>query len=193
MSKQSNIVLNWVLPGIAAVVVAVVVLAWQWPSITGKPAADNTQTVATANSQAQSFAFADNQSSGTALAQSADHVRVLALRDGDTVTARITIDDGWHINTNPASLEFLIPTALKLDSNDKPLQATVHYPKGETIDVGLDKPIDVFSHRVDIVARAENAPADAPIQAVLRVQACSNKGRCLVPSTIKIEALTQGS
>lgn len=193
MSKQSNIILNWVLPGVAAVVVAAVVLAWQWPRITGAPAPANTQPAATANSPAQSFAFADTQSSGTALAQSADHVRVLALRDGDTVTARITIDDGWHINTNPASLEFLIPTALTLHSNDKPLDATVSYPAGETIDVGLDQPIDVFSDSVDIVAQTENAAANAPIQAVVRVQACSNKGRCLVPSTIKMPALTQGS
>src|SRR5699024_8595063 len=188
MSKQHNIVLNWVLPGIAAVVVATIVLAWQWPRITAPSTPANTQKQTAATSApAQSFSYANSQSTDTALAQSADHVRVLALRDGNKVTARISIDDGWHINTNPASLEFLIPTALSLTANGKPLDARVNYPEGETIDVGLDKPIDVFSHKIDITAQAENAPADAPIQAVVRVQACSNKGRCLVPSTIRIQ------
>lgn len=193
MSKQHNILLNWVLPGIAAVIVAGVVLAWQWPRIMTSSAPANKQAAAATGASAQSLSYANNQSPGTALAQSADHVRVLALRDGDDVTARITIDDGWHINTNPASLEFLIPTALSLTANGKPLDASVSYPEGETIDVGLDKPIDVFSHRVEITAQPANAPANAPIQAVVRVQACSNKGRCLMPSTLRIQALADES
>src|SRR5699024_347196 len=90
MSKQSNVLLNWIVPGIAAVAVAVVVLVWQWPHITATTAPAPAAT-AGASTTAQSLPYTANQSAGTGLAQSADHVQVLALRDGDTVTARITV------------------------------------------------------------------------------------------------------
>lgn len=192
MNQKRSIVLNWVLPGIAAIVVAAIVLAWQWPRITSTPEGNSSQPVLAADTATQPFAFGNTQTN-TGLAQSAQHVRVTALRHGNSVTTQIAIDKGWHINTNPASLKFLIPTALSLSSEGSPLAITVDYPQGHTIDVGLEQPIRVFSNRVKITAQAENASADAPIQAVVRVQACSNKGRCLAPSTVKLQALNAGS
>jgi len=46
---------------------------------------------------------------------------------------RLKIAKGWHINANPASMDFLIPTALSVDS-DLPIEMlSVKYPKGKKL------------------------------------------------------------
>lgn len=185
--------LGWVLPGLAAVAVAAVLIVWQWPHISsnGAPAstaATSTVPATAASTPVQTFTLEDGNTPA-GLAESADHVRVTALRRANTVTTQIHVDQGWHINANPASLDFLIPTALTLRSQGAALSATVDYPQGHTIDVGLAQPIAVYSDTVTITATVPDGTPAAALHTVLRVQACSDNGRCLMPSTLQIQPL----
>lgn len=118
---------------------------------------------------------------------------------GETVTVTVTlrIDDGWHVNSHPASAEFLIPTTLDVRAAapggkgvvpDLDL-VDVKYPaasklKAEGLGTGE---INVYSGVARLIATVrlpKDAPAGKPF--VLRVlttlQACSDKGVCLTPA-----------
>ena len=66
----------------------------------------------------------DTQSAGTAASfhvpDTTDHVHVTAAMnsrpDYDEITVTVQIDEGYHINANPASLDFLIPTSVTFES-----------------------------------------------------------------------------
>src|SRR5262249_23369528 len=53
------------------------------------------------------------------LPETADHVRAAAKltadATGDEIVVTLRVDDGYHINANPASLDYLIPTSLAFD------------------------------------------------------------------------------
>lgn len=194
MTSNRTALLGWLLPGAAAIAVAAGLLAWQWPNISGHATRAARTRTATGTLQQDPVArggpqpFAAGQQAG--LAASADHVRVTAFRRGDMLVAHLVIDAGWHINANPASLDFLIPTQLSVRNQDSTLSTSVDYPSGHTVDVGLAQPITVYSDNVRITAALPDSTPPAPLQAALRVQACSNKGRCLMPSTVTVPVLS---
>jgi uncharacterized protein YyaL (SSP411 family) len=117
------------------------------------------------------------------LPRSADHVRVeLRARDGGLVV-ELEIDAGWHVNANPASLAFLVPTTLALEGAEA---AEPVYPSGvdfrpEFAPVTLR----VYAGRVEIPVRLG---AGAPeVRAVsVRYQACDDRS-CLPPSSTRVE------
>ncbi|MES1930912.1 hypothetical protein SADO_16753 [Salinisphaera dokdonensis CL-ES53] len=115
---------------------------------------------------------------------SAAHVSLQASREADTIKIELEIDSGWHINANPASFDFLIPTEIEVLADGSMLSTNLAYPFGDELDVGLEEPIRVYSGNVELTATlGEAAARDQPIvQAV--VQACNDSGLCLPPSTI---------
>ncbi len=97
------------------------------------------------------------------------------------------IADGWHINANPASLEFLIPTTIQVEENGSPLELEIDYPAGKLLDMGLEEPIAVYSDEVDIAAR-HGADLDKAgrLRVKIRIQACNDSGRCLLPAELSV-------
>jgi len=178
--NRHALVSGWLLPGIAAIAVALVLVIWQWPAITGAPE----QTP----SRAAPVATATDTNGA---ASSADHVQATAQYANGRLTAYLQIDAGWHVNANPASLEFLIPTEMTLLSQGTPLTARIAYPAGRTLDVGLAQPISVYSDRTKLTAELPAHAADQALTAAIRIQACSDGGRCLMPSTLSIP-VTEG-
>lgn len=197
MSDNRSTLLGWVIPGLAAIIVAAALLIWQWPNIRGPGASTADTEPAQASVSGQSIQlgaprpFAAGQPGG--VINSADHVRVTVLRRGDRLVAELRVDAGWHINANPASLDFLIPTRLTVISGGTPVPVTTDYPRGHNIDLGLAQPIAVYSDEVRITAMLPDGVPAAPLQAALRVQACSNDGRCLMPSTLEVPVLDSGA
>lgn len=95
------------------------------------------------------------------------------------------IADDWHINANPASLEFLIPTTIRVVRNGSPVKLEIDYPAGNTLDAGLEAPIAVYSGKVDIATRAGSGLEEADdLEVKARVQACNDSGRCLLPADL---------
>jgi hypothetical protein len=88
---------------------------------------------------------------------------------------------GWHINANPASNEFLIPTSLA--GEDAELRA-VAYPPGERLKLAFaEEEIAVFTG--EVVLEGELRRSGASSQLLLRYQACDDT-RCLPPVTVRL-------
>jgi hypothetical protein len=117
----------------------------------------------------------------------ADRVRVtattLATDDHDEIATTLKVDPGWHVNANPASFDYLIPTTVSFEG----LSATrVVYPQTVRIKpkFALDG-LDVYEGVTKIVAifpRGALKPAGS-IRGTLTVQACSDEV-CLPPAKI---------
>ena len=84
---------------------------------------------------------------------------------------RLTIREGWHVNANPPSFKYLIPTEVQGDVRN------VRYPEGETFKFSFsDAALSVYSGSISI--RGEVDPGVSDLRLVY--QACDDT-RCLAP------------
>jgi uncharacterized protein len=123
------------------------------------------------------------------------HVRAIATREPDNTDAQqlsveLTIEKGWHINSNTTAIENLIATELTVNN----AQVTaIHYPKAIEKPVTFaDSPLLLYQGKVKIVAelqetsKIDNDIAVAtPIVASITLQACSDS-LCLPPETLQL-------
>ena len=56
--------------------------------------------------------FADTSNEAPGSSRTKDHVHVTARRAGESLLITLRIDPGYHINANPASDDYLIPTGV---------------------------------------------------------------------------------
>ena len=88
--------------------------------------------------------------SAARLPRSDDRVRVTLERDPRQpldLTIQLVIDEGWHVNANPASLPFLIPTAVEFRDGVQPER--IHYPPGKAFHPAFsDEALSVYEGRV---------------------------------------------
>ena len=125
------------------------------------------------------------------LIDSGDQVHVLRATRTDLegkVTVLLRIDDGYHINANPASHPYLIPTSLAF----KEIRArSVIYPAATHFKAKfVSESIDVYQGTLTITAfLPADTLATAPIlHATLTVQACTDV-ICLPPADIPLTLL----
>ena len=112
---------------------------------------------------------------------------------GEPFEAIVTIQvaAGWHINANPASLEFLVPTELSFKSDVALDVISIEYPTGAEIDLGFaDQPLLVYDGRVKLRATLKLRLGVAPgtrgqMTLTVEYQACDD-ARCLPPSSLKL-------
>ncbi len=118
-----------------------------------------------------------------ALPSSADHVHATAqLTSSGALRVAIEIDKGYHINANPASDPYLIPTRLAVDHA---AGLKVHYPRPETFKTPF-APQGLAVYSGHVVLRAQLPPTTpAPPQVTVRVQACNDQ-YCLVPARLQL-------
>src|SRR5437016_3681216 len=117
----------------------------------------------------------------------------IAGKRGAAVHSKIpvTVKEGYHVNSNTPSEEYLIPLKLTWASTGALEGGTVTYPKPmmEKFEFSEGKPISVYIGNIELVANfkvAANAPAGPGVAAgKLRYQACSNKA-CYPPKTIDV-------
>ena len=130
-------------------------------------------------------------------AQNSGHLKVgetakVAAARGATVTARIpvTVDAGFHVNSNHPSEDYLIPLTLAWTSLGALEGGEITYPpaKSEKYEFA-DKPLSVFSGAFTLTANfkiAAHAPAGPGVATgKLRYQACSSN-TCYPPKTIEV-------
>ena len=131
--------------------------------------------------------------SGSRLPRSDDHVRVELERDPQQplgVIVRLVIDEGWHVNANPASLPFLIPTAVQFANGAEP--DLVQYPPGRAFHPAFsDETLSVYEGRVEIKATLPKEQAKAAPNVSVRYQACDHQ-RCLPPAVSHPKLTEQG-
>ena len=120
---------------------------------------------------------------------SADHVRASASavrREGtDELTVTIAVADGYHINANPASFAFLIPTRLTIDGVP---DLKVLYPESTVIKPRFAvEGLKVYQGTVTLRATIprQAAARNRAISPKLEVQAC-NEEVCLPPAALSL-------
>ncbi len=98
--------------------------------------------------------------------------------------------EGWHVNANPPTLEYLIPTELKLEPVEGFTFGKMQYP--EAIRLKFDfaaEALDVYEGRVIIRFPVSIAKGDLPgekvIEGTFRYQACNDQ-LCLAPANLEV-------
>ena len=133
------------------------------------------------------------------LADSSDKVRLeivggskaLNGEAGEIVLA-LDIEPGWHVNANPASMEFLIPTVASSSVNGQSLDIPIQYPRGRVSDITLgDTALEVYDDGASIRLLPDEKQTAALKEAgkldmTVRVQACSDEGICLAPADLPV-------
>lgn len=107
------------------------------------------------------------------------------------VAIELTIANEWHINANPAHPDFMIPTEIKITSEQKVKMTKVKYPAHELLEVeGQDEPSHVYGGKVIIYALLETDAAEmaekADVEVEIKFQACNSK-TCEPPDSIKLK------
>jgi hypothetical protein len=105
----------------------------------------------------------------------------------------LTVPAGYHINANPASQDFLIPTVLTPSKNALYSISSIVYPMPKTVTVA-GAPTKVYEGTVPIKfkltmkpLKAKQKPASSvPFVAAIRYQAC-NATNCFAPSLVTVK------
>jgi len=103
-------------------------------------------------------------------------------REGNslTVTAVLDIADSWHINANPASLDFLIPTSVDIREDSGKAEVKPAYPDARAMTTPLGD-IKVYEGKVSIPVQVTLPGSTENLRLLVRAQACKDTA-CLAPS-----------
>ena len=115
-----------------------------------------------------------------------------AAHPGSTLKAAVEarIAPGYHINDHHPSLDYLIPTELKLEPTKQVEIEKVVYPKGEAKKFAFaDAPLSVYEGALVVGAKLKVAPTVPPgsyaLKGKLTYQAC-NDHACLPPASVPV-------
>jgi hypothetical protein len=118
-----------------------------------------------------------------------DHVRIVSVTrdpaDSNKITVTLQIDPGYHVNANPASDKYLIPTTLTFDG---PQPSHVIYPASTSFQAKFaEKPIDVYQGAVKIIATFPEGTltTQTRLRGNVLAQACTDE-ICLPPANIAV-------
>jgi uncharacterized protein YyaL (SSP411 family) len=104
-----------------------------------------------------------------------------------TIFVTMNTDKGWHVNANPSTIDFLIPTTLYISTeNDSKIR--VKYPESRKMETPLGE-VDIYKDHFEIkgVVNTKEELDVEDIGILLEFQAC-NKYTCLEPSHIALNA-----
>lgn len=100
----------------------------------------------------------------------------------------VTIDSGWHINTDSPYQDWLIPADLQFDTLAHLTPYGIEYPAGEDITMA-DERITVWSHNTvipfTIAVDSSAAHGDHVIPVTFTYQPCSDEN-CIPPETVEL-------
>jgi DsbC/DsbD-like thiol-disulfide interchange protein len=97
---------------------------------------------------------------------------------------------GYHINDHHPTLDYLIPTEVKLEPSPQVAKNDITYPKGELKKFAFsDTPLSVYEGtvRFDVALQLEHKtlPGDYEVKGQLAYQAC-NDHACLPPAKVPL-------
>jgi hypothetical protein len=119
----------------------------------------------------------------------ADHVRIVAVDrengSDDRAVVVVMIDPGYHINANPASMPYLIPTTLNVTT---PTALRVLYPEAVRFKPKfLDDMLDVYDGTIRVIAEFPSGllAHEGRVLGTLTAQACTDV-ICLPPADLEL-------
>ncbi|MEX2206452.1 MAG: DUF255 domain-containing protein [Myxococcota bacterium] len=139
-----------------------------------------------ARTEATASATPSNAAAHSAFPRSGDHVHGQLVRHDASrasFVVRVIVDPGWHVNANPTSLPYLVPTSVELSAGSRPV--AIRYPKGRSFRPEFSPTaIDVYEGTIEIEVDldSELTPQD---RLGLRFQACDTS-RCLPPDRAEL-------
>ena len=113
----------------------------------------------------------------------------LAKGESGEATLRLKIDDGYHVNANPPTLPYLIPTQVDITPATGISVDLITYPNGLTkkFSFSPDQALSVYEGQTDLKLRLTAAktaqPGEHNLSVKLRVQACDDQV-CYAPGTM---------
>jgi thiol:disulfide interchange protein DsbD len=116
--------------------------------------------------------------------------RPVALVAGGSAQAQLVlrIAPGWHVNANPPSPDYLIPTTVALAGAAGVSVGRTAYPPGTPVKLGFDEnPLSVYSGQVSLRIPLSAAPGTAngarTLAGQVRFQSCNDQV-CLAPASV---------
>lgn len=103
----------------------------------------------------------------------------------------LEIREPYHVNANPASEEYLIPTELRFEKSSAVASAKIEYPAPveKAFEFSGGKPLKIYEGQVRIKFQFKLAPSikqgTLKLPATLRYQACDDKA-CYPPQRVKL-------
>ena len=115
--------------------------------------------------------------------------RVPAVAGDDfRLAVEISVERGWHVNSDDPGDEFSLPTEVEFELPDGWLMPVLSFPDGEKLDFDFsDTPIEVWEDHTVIVGHLsvpETASGDLRLRVAVTAQACNNT-QCLPPETVR--------
>lgn len=111
--------------------------------------------------------------------------------DKQTVTITIEMKDkAYHLYANPVGQEDLAgaATVVAISGEKQPASEKVIYPAGKLIVDTVVGNYRIYEDKVEIKAVVVRAKGDTgPLTAKIKLQACSDKGGCLLPATVEVK------
>ena len=110
-------------------------------------------------------------------------------QSGEAVV-RLRIDHGYHVNANPPSFAYLIPTELQIPPAAGITVGSITYPPALTKNFSFaEQPLAVYEGEVEVKAKLSAGASAAAgvhnLSAKLRVQACDDQV-CYAPGSIDL-------
>jgi DsbC/DsbD-like thiol-disulfide interchange protein len=153
---------------------------------TNAPAANSANAVASSNANAAATNAAKSPLEGIVRAS----VEPLEMRAGETAetSVRLSITSGYHVNANPATEKFLIPTSLNVKPEAGITVDKIAYPQPLRKKFPFaEVPLDVYEGdaviKLTLRAPRDTKPGQHTLRADIRVQPCDDE-KCYPPSTI---------
>lgn len=122
---------------------------------------------------------------------------LITLVVGEVAEARITVvvAEGYHIQANPASSEFLVPARLELKARGGVRPGQPVYPPGRPYRLeGTSSDLMTYKGTFEIVVPLEVSESARPgnriLQGVLHHQACDERS-CLFPASVPVKLTVQ--
>lgn len=119
---------------------------------------------------------------------SVERVEMSAGETAET-SVRLSIANGYHVNANPATEKFLIPTSLEVKPETGLTVDKIVYPKPLKKKFPFaEMPLDVYEGDAQIMLRLraprDTAPGQHTLRARVRVQPCDDE-KCYPPTTVE--------
>lgn len=113
----------------------------------------------------------------------------LPAGDRCRIAVVLEVEPGWHINTNPAFPDFLIPTTVSIRSDQGTTLESLKFPKGKELKVeGLPEAYQVYDGKVtifgELVVPESAAGKQEAFELHIRYQSCDDE-HCERPRTLK--------
>lgn len=116
---------------------------------------------------------------------------VVALGGSSEARLTVLVGEGFHLQANPASQEYLVPTKLAVESAPGIRPGRPIYPPGRPYRLqGGASDLAIydgsFEIRVPLEASNDAAPGNRSLRTTLQYQACDNRV-CLKPTSVEFE------